>query len=503
MKKIIIYTQAYNAESSLKRAINSILSQTYGDFIYYVMDNGSNDNTWDLIQSSIHNDKRIIPLQNISNNQWPEGSNWLDFLWNHNEDDYFCILDADDEYHYYFLEKMITFINKYQLDIAVCGNDFISSTDNTLIGRRIISQNMIIEGKGFSEEYPVYHQFMRTLWGKMFSVGAMRQILESKEYLRFGNPTYGRDTLITQEAFRRAKRVGILSESLHKYYLSKSSDSHQFNNTRIISDRILFDSAKEYLNSKCGGIIPVNYQFILEVYSIAIFDTMSVIIKSDMILKNKLEGIVDILKSTQTRELIERVNGKEELQQRLRKVTTWIEYQKEAVHINNRNLIADVFAILEKVPVKEFSWETSDYLLLLIDIRSKGFKSELLDHIIDKVSNEFLLLMGLKVPFLLHFQELTEYIANKELDEALNFIWNMIEREEDIPDVYVEQFLDLGINISAKLEKNKDFIYLKKLKIQYLINASKPELALEELSDWDKVLPDDVDFALFRSLLNK
>lgn len=60
----------------------------------------------------------------------------------------------------------------------------------------------------------------------------------------------------------------------------------------------------------------------------------------------------------------------------------------------------------------------------------------------------------------------------KELDEVLDLICDIIERR-------------------------------KKFKIQYLINESKPEFALEELSDWDKILPEDVDFALFRSLLNK
>lgn len=51
---------------------------------------------------------------------------------------------------------------------------------------------------------------------------------------------------------------------------------------------------------------------------------------------------------------------------------------------------------------------------------------ELLDHIFEEVSDKLC-------------------IARKELDVTLDLIWNMIEGEEDIPAVYVEQFLDLGL----------------------------------------------------------
>lgn len=503
MKQVIIYTQAYNAAKTLKRAMESILNQSYEKFVYYVLDNGSNDNTWNIIQSYANRDQRIVPLHNIGNNMWSEGRDWLSFLLLYNDNDYFCMLDADDEYHRNFLERMLNFMNKFQLDIAACGSDFIHAVDNTILGKRIVTQDLIIEENGFLESYIIYHQFMRTIWGKLFPVGVMRHVLESKAYLRFGNPAYGSDTLVTQEAFREVKRVGILSESLHKYYSSKNSDSYYFNSTRIVSDRILFESSKEYLNAKCVGVLPVNYQFILEVYSMAIVDTMNVIIKSYLTLESKLEGILDILKSTQTRELMENVHRREALLQCLKKITKWIIHQKEAIQDNNRSLVADIFAVLEKVPEKEIGWDTSDYLLLLIAIRSKGFNSELLDRRTDEAANEIMLLMGLNGSFFLHFREITECVAKGKIDKALYSIWNIIEREEDIPDIYVKQFLDLGLNLSAKLEKNKDFIYLKKLKIQYLINTSKPELALEELSDWDEILPEDVDFALFKSLLNK
>ena len=71
---IYFTTKAYNAEATMGRAIESVLSQSYGDFIYYVCDNGSNDATGDIIREYAKKDKRVIPLVNKKNQVW-DGDN--------------------------------------------------------------------------------------------------------------------------------------------------------------------------------------------------------------------------------------------------------------------------------------------------------------------------------------------------------------------------------------------------------------------------------------------
>jgi len=107
MSKIIIYTPAYNAEKTLRRAVDSILNQTHKEFIYYLLDNASTDGTYEIIKEYAKNDKRIIPLHNEIN--WV-GNGIYEVLKNYGKDCYFCALDADDEYTPNFLEKMLFFI---------------------------------------------------------------------------------------------------------------------------------------------------------------------------------------------------------------------------------------------------------------------------------------------------------------------------------------------------------------------------------------------------------
>ena len=83
MSKIIIYTPAYNAEKTLRRAVDSILNQTHKEFIYYLLDNASTDGTYEIIKEYAKNDKRIIPLHNEIN--WV-GNGILDIIKNHEND---------------------------------------------------------------------------------------------------------------------------------------------------------------------------------------------------------------------------------------------------------------------------------------------------------------------------------------------------------------------------------------------------------------------------------
>jgi glycosyltransferase involved in cell wall biosynthesis len=105
MVKVNVFTQAYNAEKTLKRTINSILAQTYDDWIWYFVNNGSTDRTEEIIKAYAENDKRIKVLRNRQNNVWEMGNSYLDVINQCDNSDFFCWIDADDEYKPTFFKK--------------------------------------------------------------------------------------------------------------------------------------------------------------------------------------------------------------------------------------------------------------------------------------------------------------------------------------------------------------------------------------------------------------
>jgi glycosyltransferase involved in cell wall biosynthesis len=436
--KTIFITVAYNAEKTIGRTIESILEQSHPDFIYYIADNGSTDSTGKIIRKYSQIDSRIVVISKTENDIWLFFEILPEILKKHNRTDYLCSIDADDTYNYDFLEKMLAFMQREHLDIAACGNDFIDSETGKVKNNRKIENDLVLEGSGFSDYFPYYYQFMRTVWGKIYSLSIL---LEDKFEPRH-EMGYGGDTVFAIETFRRANRVGIFAESLHKYYMSQKSASHKLNPKRIISDRILFDVGRDFLISKVGNITKQNEEFLFRVYFKAVIDTINVLLDAQIDVSDKFTNLIDIIQSQHTQALI--------------KWTGMVEQ-----------------------------------------------KNHVLGQIANWVSSQSPLLARVDVGFLEFFHEIVISILKNEYEKALSQIEDAIVQEIDIPVQYIEAFFALGLNLSAKLERSDDFVYFKKLQISLLIDFSRIDQAKEELVDWAEMLPNDMDFKELRIRLTQ
>lgn len=301
MPKCIFYTYAYNAEKTIERTIESVLAQTHEDFLYYIVDNGSTDHTGELIQTIAQKDQRIIPLRNQKNMVWEDGNGWWSIIWKIDVDDLFCFLDADDTYKPDYLEKMLAFMQENRLDIAACGNDFVDSLTGQITNVRKLSSNLIVAGQGFSHYFTLYHQFMRTMWAKTYRVSVLQQF----DFTHTPSLQYGWDTLFAIENFRNASRVGILSESLHQYYLSKNSLSYQYDTNRLRSPEILYNSMECFLQEKCLKITSRNQDFLLCVYLNDLNNALHVLWNTQISETEKISHLLVLLDSEPLRLLLQ------------------------------------------------------------------------------------------------------------------------------------------------------------------------------------------------------
>lgn len=67
MPLISVIMPAYNAEKTVEKSVRSILSQTFTDFELVAVDDGSRDNTYEILKSLAESDSRIKLLQNNPN----------------------------------------------------------------------------------------------------------------------------------------------------------------------------------------------------------------------------------------------------------------------------------------------------------------------------------------------------------------------------------------------------------------------------------------------------
>ncbi|TCD12755.1 glycosyltransferase [Pedobacter frigidisoli] len=113
--KITVFMAAYNAAPFIEESITSILNQTFRDFEFIIVDDGSTDETASIIEG--FNDSRILLVKNETNKGLQFTRNRL---LNLARGMYIAILDADDVALPERLEKQYNFLST-QPQIALCG----------------------------------------------------------------------------------------------------------------------------------------------------------------------------------------------------------------------------------------------------------------------------------------------------------------------------------------------------------------------------------------------
>lgn len=105
---VSIITTTHNRGALIKRAINSVLGQTYKNIEYIIVDGASTDNTSEVVKSYA-NDKRLKYVY-LNIDKGPAQCLYKGF--EISSGDYIAFLDDDDEYHLDKIEKEVNLMNK-------------------------------------------------------------------------------------------------------------------------------------------------------------------------------------------------------------------------------------------------------------------------------------------------------------------------------------------------------------------------------------------------------
>jgi len=108
--KISIILPSYNGEQFINEAIKSVLSQTFKNFDFYLINNGSNDNTLEIMKKYCLNDNRIKIINNYKITpkfkSVNETLNKLKYKW-------VSVIDDDDILFKNKYEYQINYLNKH------------------------------------------------------------------------------------------------------------------------------------------------------------------------------------------------------------------------------------------------------------------------------------------------------------------------------------------------------------------------------------------------------
>lgn len=144
--KVSLIAPSYNCQDYLPDFLESVLAQTYSHWELIVVDDGSNDNTIDILKKYCDKDSRI---KYFKRNRLPKGAPTCRNIGFEKTGDteFTCFIDSDDLLAPYCLEQRVKFLSHHpELDFAT----FPAKTFNTIVN----DDNKVFHGvRFFSEDH--------------------------------------------------------------------------------------------------------------------------------------------------------------------------------------------------------------------------------------------------------------------------------------------------------------------------------------------------------------
>lgn len=185
----------YNGEKYIKETIDSVLNQSFTDFEFIIVNDGSTDNTTSILAG--YTDKRIQIINQKNVGLSKSLNNGIAYA----KGKYIARIDADDRCHINRLEKQLAYLSINQ-DVVLVGSnaniideegnflytsEVIKSVENLKIFEEhnpflhssvIFKKEIFNQCKGYDEEI-IHHFEDKLLWKKMFNYGKMVNLNEA------------------------------------------------------------------------------------------------------------------------------------------------------------------------------------------------------------------------------------------------------------------------------------------------------------------------------------
>lgn len=171
---VILPTYCRGDNGLLERAISSVLAQTFTNFELIIVDDGSIDNTKNVIMSFLKKDTRIVYIRNEINSSLPALR--VNQGISHSRGKYIAYEFDDDQWLPNFLQDLYGEITKHPEECLVYGRAKLFNTLHGITGefnnppnkellksRNLIANASVLHHKSLCEKYGMYdmHLFMR------------------------------------------------------------------------------------------------------------------------------------------------------------------------------------------------------------------------------------------------------------------------------------------------------------------------------------------------------
>ena len=222
MPKFSIIIPVYNVEKYLVECLESIVNQSFKDFEVICVNDGSTDNSLEILQKYAENDERFKVLNQENQGQGIARNNALNIA----NGEYILFVDPDDFIELNMLEVLNERLDVQNVDVAFFDYQIFGENTKTKIVRFMdemkntlnlnINDNFIFNWQELVKDNFRYTAMM--VWNKVYSNKFLKE-----NHIQFAPNKHAEDHIFSISATLLANKISYIKKTL--YYYRKRSDS--------------------------------------------------------------------------------------------------------------------------------------------------------------------------------------------------------------------------------------------------------------------------------------
>lgn len=222
--KVSIITPIFNGEKYIERCINSLINQTYKNIEIIIVNDGSIDNTKEILNKYKDFDSRIKIVNQKNYGQLIARKNGI----NVSSGDYLMFVDIDDWIEPDTIEKLISYIYQYNADVIKYNYIMEPSKKNCKVFES--TENIVIneENKNIIYDLLIDTYKFNNLWNQIVK---KELCIDFKEHIDL---RMGEDFLFNCEIITKSKKIVVVTDTFYHYIVNHESATHKidYNKTK-------------------------------------------------------------------------------------------------------------------------------------------------------------------------------------------------------------------------------------------------------------------------------
>ena len=232
---VSIIVPIYKVEPYLRRCLDSIVNQTYTNLEIILVDDGSPDCCPQICDEYAARDKRVVVVHKENGGLSDARNAGLDIC----KGEYISFVDSDDWVDEGYIEKLLSFTQKENADIAIGENNRTEGCSEP--SKENITIMAYTPKEALMHLFSQNHIAFTVSWGKLYKKNLFST-------LRFPKGKFHEDEFTTYILFSKAKKIIYTSEILYYYYQRSGSivsSRHPWDVLEFLECRYLFFKEKK------------------------------------------------------------------------------------------------------------------------------------------------------------------------------------------------------------------------------------------------------------------